>query len=374
MLSLFSIPRGGMPCYLSCTHTRLLTHFTTAGLGVNRNFILDNPPEDPDNRPFCLWIIAPNINSQNYTFRNLNVTSESESSFPPGFANTDTLFDKNDSFNQFTMSLKFNSSLTASSACFAESVLIYNGLPNFLQFSSPYSFFNFINNTSSINTNNSNFNENNNSNFTNGLYYETHSTINSFFDGGLNIGANLIASYTGEQLIDSSLSVTTSILTVVYLYNGMSILDLDSSPIGFNLTIHVEEWGNEMNESLNGNLTTSHNHYGLSLTGTNMTDCMGRYWHSSVFDPSTDSLWLYGGLDLSGVVCTGVLVLNVSRLMVAMEIGYEGSVRMVAPSDDREWPGSRHLHSAVHLPVSSCPCIDVLYNDADRLHITCINM
>ena len=349
-----------MPCYLSCTHTRLLTQFTTAGLGVTRDFLLNNPPENPDNRPFCLWIIAPSLNSQNYTFDKSNATSDSENTLPPGFTNTEAPYSvnytmKNDSSNQFTFSLQFNSSIIASPDCFAESVLIYNGLPNFLHFSHPDSFFNFSSNISSFN-----------SNFTNKLLNETEDTMSSYSNGSLNPATNLIASFNGEQLIDSSLIVTSSILTVVYLYHGVNMQEqstLDSSPNGFNLTVHVTEVSG-LEESLNGSIPSC-NQTGLSLTGLN---CMGRYWHSSVYASSTDSLWLYGGLDLSGVMCAGVLVLDVSRLMVAMEMGCEGGdsgVRLVAPSDVREWPASRHLHSAVHLSVSN------YYTGNMYMHATC---
>ena len=161
--------------------------------------------------------------------------------------------------------------------------------------------------------------------------------MSSYSNGSLNPVTNLIASFTGEQLIDSSLIVTSSILTVVYLYHGVNMQEqstLDSSPNGFNLTVHVTDVS-ELEESLNGSIPSC-NRTGLSLTGLN---CKGRYWHSSVYDSSTDSLWLYGGLDLSGVMCAGVLVLDVSRLMVAMEVGCEGGdsgVRLVASSDDHE--------------------------------------
>ena len=190
--------------------------------------------------------------------------------------------------------------------------------------------------------------------------------MSSYSNGRLNPVTNLIASFTGEQLIDSSLIVTSSILTVVYLYHGVNMQEqstLDSSPNGFNLTVHVTEVSG-LEESLNGSIPSC-NQAGLSLTELN---CMGRYWHSSVYDSSTDSLWLYGGLDLSGVMCAGVMVLDVSRLMVAMDMGCGGSdsgIRLVAPSDVREWPASRHLHSAVHLSVSNY-CTGNMY-----MHATC---
>ena len=74
--------------------------------------------------------------------------------------------------------------------------------------------------------------------------------MSSYFNGSLNPVTNLIASFTGERLIDSSLIVTSSILTVVYLYHGVNMQEQYTSPNGFNLTVHVTEVSG-LEESLN---------------------------------------------------------------------------------------------------------------------------
>ncbi len=75
-------------------------------------------------------------------------------------------------------------------------------------------------------------------------------------------------------------------------------------------------------------------------------DCIGRYWHSSVHDPLFQQLWLFGGLDLQGVLCQGLVVVDTSSL-VATET-CEGCVWREAGG-----PSARYLHTAVATTVSS---------------------
>ena len=78
-------------------------------------------------------------------------------------------------------------------------------------------------------------------------------------------------------------------------------------------------------------------------------DCSGRYWHTSVYDTSSELLWLLGGLDLEGVVCRGLVAVNTLSL-VSMETCEECVWRVRSDSVE---PDGRYLHTAVATPVSA---------------------
>ena len=86
----------------------------------------------------------------------------------------------------------------------------------------------------------------------------------------------------------------------------------------------------------------------LHFQNQNMTtddlnaDCSGRYHHSMVYDPCSQSLWLYGGRGLS----SGCGLLDD---VVAVSV-ISGGVRVV--ESEGVTPEGRYLHSAVLLRVS----------------------
>ena len=102
------------------------------------------------------------------------------------------------------------------------------------------------------------------------------------------------------------------------------------------------------------------------------TICPGRHLHTSVYDPFSDSLWIFGGRESSGRLCdSGLAVVNLS-LALALRLarsgndssemieeeggegegGGEGLVRSVVVSSEEDAPTSRLFHAAALLPVS----------------------
>ena len=101
-----------------------------------------------------------------------------------------------------------------------------------------------------------------------------------------------------------------------------------------------------------------------NLDGINTTDaalsleqsCLGRRHHSTVYDPCSNSLWIYGGIDRSGELCDGLaivnlsLALNSSNVSTSDTVESERVVRLVWGSDAS--PRQRFFHAAALLPVS----------------------
>ena len=101
-----------------------------------------------------------------------------------------------------------------------------------------------------------------------------------------------------------------------------------------------------------------------NLDGINTTDtalsleqsCLGRRHHSTVYDPCSNSLWIYGGIDRSERLCNGLaivnlsLVLNNSNVLTSNTVEGERVVRLVWGSDAS--PRQRFFHTAALLPVS----------------------
>ena len=111
------------------------------------------------------------------------------------------------------------------------------------------------------------------------------------------------------------------------------------------------------NNTTHGNLTLNETDAQNSSTYTypppssreDVGVCRGRYWHSSVYDSLTTSLWQFGGVDVSGVLCDGVTVLNVSKVTTEGE-SCKGCVRRVSVGESE--PSGRYLHTAVLARVS----------------------
>ena len=86
--------------------------------------------------------------------------------------------------------------------------------------------------------------------------------------------------------------------------------------------------------------------------------CPGRHLHTTVYDPLSDSLWVFGGRESSGRLCdSGLAVVNLSLALAesaidSNEVGEEGEglVRWVVSSGDA--PSARLFHAAALLPVS----------------------
>ena len=195
---------GGSVCYLPCFgEARLLHNFTSAGVGVPASWF--SPRPTLASQPYCLWVIAPLINKLN------SFSQNSESFSPPQFYSS---FSSSDILNfnppppeDFRISLQFNGSQM--SLCYDETVLIYSGLPEFL---TPF----------------------NNSSF-------TPFSPNTVVQEG-----SLVGAFTGAQLRDHSLSLSSSVLTVVY-YSSTTPL---SQVQGFNLMMTVE-WPSGENDTTN---------------------------------------------------------------------------------------------------------------------------
>ena len=86
--------------------------------------------------------------------------------------------------------------------------------------------------------------------------------------------------------------------------------------------------------------------------------CPGRHLHTTVYDPHSDSLWIFGGRESSGRLCdAGLALVNLSLVLAGLEndsdeIGEEGEglVRWVVSSGSA--PSGRLFHAAALLPVS----------------------
>ena len=98
------------------------------------------------------------------------------------------------------------------------------------------------------------------------------------------------------------------------------------------------------------------------------TICPGRHLHTTVYDPLSDSLWIFGGRESSGRLCDSGLVVVDLSLVLAGSVGNDsnemtsgdgdgveegerdGLVRWVVSSGDV--PTGRLFHAAALLPVS----------------------
>ncbi len=69
-------------------------------------------------------------------------------------------------------------------------------------------------------------------------------------------------------------------------------------------------------------------------------ECNGRYHHASVYDPSTNLLWMYGGRDIIGTFC---------RRVVAVNLTSNEALLLDAPNMTE--PKGRYMHSAVLVKV-----------------------
>ena len=197
-------------CYLSCSgESRLLHNFTSAGLGVPASWFSRRPTLA--SQPYCLWVVAPLINK-------LNSFSQNSESFSPfqfysSFSSSDILNFNTPPPENFHISLQFNGS--QSSLCYDETVLIFSGLPEFL---TPFS-------NSPL----------------------TPFSLNTVVEEG-----SLVGVFTGTQLRDHSLSLSSSVLTVVY-YSSTTPL---SQVQGFNLMMTVELPSGENETAISVNATS----------------------------------------------------------------------------------------------------------------------
>ena len=172
--------RNGGPCYKKCSRNDfLLTNFTFAGFGVQSESYQEDFPYS-STFPYCLWLVVP---ASNYSTKFLEL---SEASLHQNF--------------NFAIQISSNSSICHSSlsenfSCNRQVVLIYNGLPAFL---------NVLGKVSS--------------------------------NQGLNVTTSqeyLFAALTGSQLRNTTLHVTSPYLTIVY-YRSAKALN-----VGFSATIKV---------------------------------------------------------------------------------------------------------------------------------------
>lgn len=102
--------------------------------------------------------------------------------------------------------------------------------------------------------------------------------------------------------------------------------------------------------------------HSLATPTSHTPTCLGRIHHSSVYDPHSDSIFLFGGLDLGGNICDGDVVrvdLGPSRSGVEVGIGsgWVGSgesgdslVRIVGGNGFG--PPGHYLHTANMIQVS----------------------
>ena len=181
-------------CYVPCSgNDRLLYNFTSAGVGVPPSWIAARPSLEV--LPYCLWVIAPLVERTNSSSGEYE-----ESLLLPSHANSSILNFKNSSLR---ISLEFKSDQT--SQCYDETVLIYTGLPDFLN--------------SSL----------------------THFELNK-------TGA-LLGMFTGDQLVNHSISVLSPVVTVVYYTSTRPA----SQVRGFNLTVRTDlQLGEDGGWPLNG--------------------------------------------------------------------------------------------------------------------------
>lgn len=181
--------RGDSVCYLPCSgEDRLLHNFTSAGVGVSPSWIASRPSLEV--LPYCLWVIAPLAKRTKSSLR--------------GYEPLLLLSHINDTFStNLRMSLEFKSD--QASKCYDETVLIYSGVPEVLN--------------SAL------------------IHYD------------LNRTGELLGVFTGAQLMNHSVSVTSSIVTVVYYTSTMPASQLR----GFNLMVRTDLRPREGNGwSLNG--------------------------------------------------------------------------------------------------------------------------
>jgi hypothetical protein len=168
---------NGGACTLGCSGGSILSNFTSAGIGVNETWILNPPPLSI--QPFCWWLISPGTHT------------------PPITTPTSVYFtsalNQASSSNIFNISLHFNSNYETSQdlPCCLEKVLIYNGLPQFIQ----------------------------------SLIYQNTSRNDTILD------SELLTVFSGMDLEHAQLSVLSSFLTVVYFHPEV--------PVGFTVTVGV---------------------------------------------------------------------------------------------------------------------------------------
>ena len=117
---------------------------------------------------FCIWVVSPSSDAATHIFQNQNYTAHV--------------------FPDFEMVLQFRS--TRYTSCQAETVLVYKGLPEY-------------------------------------LYSEIYPSSESEM---LWVTQGLVASFTGEDLLNGSLTITSPIITIVYHHTT-------EEAVGFNVTI-----------------------------------------------------------------------------------------------------------------------------------------
>lgn len=121
-------------------------------------------------------------------------------------------------------------------------------------------------------------------------------------------------------------------------------------------------------QNLEGDNTTADN---LLVSTLLRQLCPGRRHHSSIYDPCSNTLWIYGGLDHTGQQCQGLTVVNLSLALnghddhdftlsdLAGEMREEGVVRWIENSDGGA-PRERYLHTASLLPVSEVLTVNMV--------------
>jgi len=160
-------------------------------------------------------------------------------------------------------------------------ILVYKNLPSFLQFS----------------TNFSNFSANN-------LTSER---------------SDLVMILSRHQLLNRTLTFHFDIITIVLLGNNSQSQIYDD----FEIVVTSELLG-----GVSVNIPAN---YIEAFKDT----CNGRYFHTAIVN--NNSLYLFGGIDLSGQICIGLTIIDVSTVTRATE----GGVRNLGS------PGGRYLHTAV---------------------------
>ena len=98
--------------------------------------------------------------------------------------------------------------------------------------------------------------------------------------------------------------------------------------------------------------------YGEDNSSEPSQTCASRHFHTSVYDPLSDSVWIFGGRESSGRLCdTGLAVVDLSLTLDIARSGNGsneeergGLVRWVESSE--EAPRGRYSHSAALLSVS----------------------
>lgn len=199
--------RHGHPCTSGCSGDKFLVNFTLVGIGTDSQWL---DVSSLSIQPYCWWFIAPGL-----------PTPITASELPPFLfqikrpIHNDTSSALAPGSGDFNITLQFNSIYPSNSLhCCSESVLIYDGLPDFIL---PIGYQNITQSPIS-----------------------TPEELSSLESSSVPNMGKLLAAFTGMELNSAHLSVPSSFLTVVYHYS-----DHFRFRRGFNAAVTVGVWQGE---------------------------------------------------------------------------------------------------------------------------------